>query len=218
MKRVNYLTDPPGAGAERFAKFAPWIPFCFFGYTSIALATSMTNPFFKRMRKSMGLPTTTKWTTLKWRVILLTVGFCTLLIYNAIYFDELNYFGKSLSDRCAETISSWEPRCNTDTKDFDSVLIIVTFYTSVVCAPIFFLWGVRAAILSHRSKKGVSRQAFLDGMSGAPQTLLFFIYTIMLFRSASFVGWGCGKDSDMIFVLTMYFFAGLPWTFFETDI
>ena len=165
MKRVNYLTDPPGAGAERFTEAAPWIPLLGFGYTPIVLATGMTNPLFKRMRKSMGLPTTTKWTTLKWRVILLTVGFCTLVAYNFFFFDELDLFGKSLSDRCAEAISSWQPRCETDTLDFDSFMIRVTFYTPVVCAPIFFLWGVRAAIHSHKNKGGVSRRVFLDGES-----------------------------------------------------
>lgn len=151
-------SDEYGAGAARFDAFVPWIPLIAFAFVPTALAAGMTNPLFKKIRRSFGLPATTKWTTLKWRLRLLSVAFVTLVIYNILFFNELNY---NMLARYAE-----DSLTASQSPDFwvgDQFEMLVFFYLPIMCTPLFFLHGLRAAIVSHKNKSCEKKEFFLMG-------------------------------------------------------
>ena len=204
-------SDEWGAGAVRFDAFAPWMPLCFFGITATALAAGMTNPLFKRIRRFFGLPATTKWTILKWRLILLTIAFITLVAYNLIFFNDINY---NFIERCLEDIA--EVSQNPDFNAGEDIVLFIFYYLPIFCTPLFFLHGLRAALVS-RKNRSTKKRAFLDGLSGIPQTVYLLCLFCCMFSGADYVGDGLFIMADLIPANVAFFIAGIPWAFFEND-
>ena len=109
MYERSFWDSFDGHAGERLATFAPHFPLICLALTPIMISTFMTNRVFTSFRCSFGVPTATKWMTLKWRVILLTVALITLTFYNVRCWDSVNLFENSLYDRFSASLQLENP-------------------------------------------------------------------------------------------------------------
>ena len=181
-----------------------------FGYTPIAIATNMTNPFISGMRNSSGVPAAAKWMTLKWRIILICIALITLAIYNYLCWDNVDIISYSMLDRFSDAVSS-ENGQKKWTKLF-------CFYILVpIVSAVFFALSLIQVLCSRDVIRSESPLYALRGEYGIAQFaswILFFMGTCM---TADGIPSGVLRYDDLIILYDFYFLSSFLWIFRKTN-
>ena len=207
MRRKGIADSFDGHASERLIPFLAWIPLIFFGLTPIFIATNMTNPIFTTLRVAGGGPKKTKWMTLKWRVILMTISLVTLVIYNIYFWDAVNLLDYTLLDRMSDSFS--------DGVDFNKIL----FYILMPLLSLFYF--VKAIVDLVNSKNARKRNSQINTskelIKAGIQFSSFALFFMLMCSIADGIHSGTFVFEDFIIMCNFYWVSCLPWIFVKYD-
>lgn len=198
-----------GHEAERLSGFLPMIPLIF-SWSAIAMATNMTNPFLNILRKGAS-SNPTKWTTLKWRVILLAFAFFVLLYYCVCYPEVYESFLYTLHFDFVNPMKGGV---------FPAEAWIGVFLFYIVMLPLTLFLFVKSVIEVLCSRQKISSETVIfkkfAGQKGIAQTVSIFFYFALLCTTADGMRYGVFVLTDFVFEIACYFFATFLWVFRKT--
>lgn len=181
-----------------------------FGYTPIAIATNMTNPFISGMRNSSGVPAAAKWMTLKWRIILMSIALITLVFYNFWCWDYIDIVSYTMLERLADTVPVVD--------GLDEWLGVIFFYILVpIASAIFFVLSLIQVLCSRKVIRSESPLFALRGEYGLAQLASFAFFFGGMCGVASGIHDKIFASEDFIVLCNFYFASSFLWIFRKTN-
>lgn len=205
-----YSKSYDGHEAERLLSFLPLIPLIV-AWCAIIIATNMTNPFFNSLRKGTSAEKPTKWTTLKWRLILLAFALVITVFSGLANAEAVDIFSYTLPERFMDAMQGGFAFC-------EGWLELVLYY--IVMPPLTIFFFVKSIIEVLCSRQIISPEATiakrLGGQKGFAQTACFAFYFIVYCLTADGSSLGVFSDTDFILINIFYFLASFLWVFRKT--
>lgn len=184
-------------------------PLVAFAFTPTLIATGMSTPLGVKIRSGAGAEAATRWMTLKWRLILISISIITLLIFNILYWDEMNLFGYPFWERFQDIAA----RTGADDMWGPVFLFIITPLVTL-----FLLVKSLIEVLCSRDK--ISKQSFIyrhaSGENGAVQFFGVCYYFLAMMIIASGNSTGTLEGTDFIILTDFQIIGGFFWIFRKT--
>ena len=198
------------SAADRLSWFLPLFPLCI-AWTSIWIATSMTNPFFIDVRKRAGVVPATKWMTLKWRLFHLALAFFLLLYYWAND-PEADLISANLS--LNRFLFEWQSGST------PNGAYIGLFLYYIVMPPLTVFIFAKSLIEVLCSRGIITSESIISkkfgGSGGLVQTISLLSYVILGLNVAQFVRFGTYEFFDFFYVIVFHYVSSFLWAFRKT--
>ena len=206
----NILNFFEGHTSQRLIPVFGWMPLVCLALTPIMIATSMTNPFFSGVRNSSGVPAATKWMTLKWRIILMTIALITLVFYNFWCWDYVDISSYTMLERFSDAVPLAE--------ESGGWLEVIYFYIlTPIASAIFFVLSLIQVLCSRKVIRSESPLFALRGEYGLAQLASFMFFFMGMCITASGTSDKVLADEDFIILCNFYFASSFLWIFRKTN-